>query len=555
MNSYFALTKTLIASLAMSKPQDKRRKVMIVILSLFAMFGIMLPVSFFTGFFVKATAEQLITIGCETFGIRLIFHIICLFTAIFGFHVILNEFYFSNDIEYILPWPLRPGQIVAAKFTAAFIGENFMQFVFIVACLIGFGMGVGMNLFQWILAIFGIVTLTLLPMVYSAVLCMVMMCFTSFIKNKDVIQKITLAIVFSILLLLLAGAGSLQDIDFEQAVIQLAAGGKDIFEFFDFLFPNVPLFINSIREGSLKSFLLYLLLNLAAIGILLFLAEVLYMKGLIRLSSLPENKRTKDLELLVGKCKQHSPAYAYFMKEVKLLIRTPAFFTHSIVVNFIWPIFVFAAYKIQSRQVTIDGLAKAYEQNESSLQLLCLVFVVGISAFIASLNSISSNAISREGKHFAFMKYIPVSYETQWNVKTLVGIVFAVAGVLVYFVPVCVLIKVPVTHILWYVLLCVLSVTFVSYMGIYIDSIQPKLIWDDEMSALRENYNMFYSMAVVIAFVAVVCVGGYFWLRTVTFHFHLISGGILLILAAGNVMMVALMKKNGVRNLSEQEET
>ena len=555
MNSYFALTKTLIASLSMSKPQDKRRKVMIFFLSVFAVCGIMLPVAFLVGFFAKVTAEQLASIGCETFGIHFIFHGICLFTAIFGFHVVLNEFYFSNDIEYILPWPLRPGQIVASKFTAAFIGENIMQFIFIAACLIGFGLGTDMNLFKWVLSVFGVFTLTILPMVYTAILCMIIVCFTSFIKNKDMIQKITIFFVFAFLLFILVGAGSFKDIDFEQAVLELASGNQKTFLVLDRVFPNVPLFIQSIKEGNMLLFLIYLVLNVAAVGIMLLLAEALYMKGLIRLSSLPEKKKTKDLEQLVGKCKQHSPAYSYFVKEVKLLVRTPAFFTHSIVVNFIWPIFVFAAYKIQSRQVTIESLTRAYEKNESALQLLCLVFVVGISAFIASLNSISSNAISREGKHFPFMKYIPVSYEIQWNVKTLVGIVFAAAGVLIYVIPACVLIKVPVTHILWYIILCLLSVTFVSYMGIYIDSIQPKLVWDDEMSALRENYNMFYSMAIVIAFVAVVCVGGYFLLRNSTSNFGYLAAIFLLILAAVNATILLLMKKSGVRNIGEQEET
>lgn len=269
---------------------------------------------------------------------------------------------------------------------------------------------------------------------------------------------------------------------------------------------------------------------------------------------MPEKKKTKDLEQLIEKSRQHSPAYSYFMKELRLLVRTPAFFTHSIVVNFIWPVFVFAAYKIQSKEFTLKMLREAYEQNESSMQLLCIVFVVGISAFIASLNSISSNAISREGKHFPFMKYIPVSYEVQWNVKTVVGIVFATAGVLVYMLPACVVIKVPIMHTLLYTLLCLLSVTFVSYMGIYIDSIQPKLVWDDEMSALRENYNMFYSMAIVIAFVAIVCVGGYLLLRNSSSDFSYHAAIFLLILVAANAGILLMMKKSGVRNISEQEE-
>ena len=30
-----------------------------------------------------------------------------------------------------------------------------------------------------------------------------------------------------------------------------------------------------------------------------------------------------------------------------------------------------------------------------------------------------------------------------------------------------------------------------AYTGIYIDSIQPKLIWEDELNSLRENYNTY----------------------------------------------------------------
>lgn len=555
MNRYFALTKTLISSLSMSQPQDKRRKVMVVILSVFAVCGIMLPVSVLTGFFVKVTAQQLSSIGCETFGIRLIFHGICLFTAIFGFHVILNEFYFSSDIEFILPWPLRPSQMVASKFTAAFIGENIMQFILVAASLIGFGIGTNMNLFQWIISIVGVVTLTILPMVYTSILCLVVMSFTSFIRNKDMIQKVTIFLVFALLLFILMCAGSVQDIDFDQIILELASGNQTFFTVLDMVFPNVTLLIESIRNTSLLAFVKYLLLNAGAVGVLLLLAEILYMKGLIRLSSIPERKKTKDLESLLKKSRQHSPMYAYFMKELKILVRTPAFFTHSIVVNFIWPVFIFAAYKIQSKSFTLEMLRNAYEQNEDSIRLVCIVFVVGISAFIASLNSISSNAISREGKHFPFMKYIPINYKVQWNVKTFVGIIFAMVGVLIYVIPACVLIKIPFLHILVYSLLCVLSVLFVSYMGIYIDSIQPKLIWDDEMSVLRENYNMFYSMAVVIGFVVVVCGGGYYLLRNSASDFYYHAAIFLLILVVANAIILLFMKKNGVKNIAEQEET
>ena len=53
MNSYFTLTKTFIASIRMSSPQDKRRKIMIAILAFFALFGVLLPVTVGIGVLVN----------------------------------------------------------------------------------------------------------------------------------------------------------------------------------------------------------------------------------------------------------------------------------------------------------------------------------------------------------------------------------------------------------------------------------------------------------------------------------------------------------------------
>ena len=41
------------------------------------------------------------------------------------------------------------------------------------------------------------------------------------------------------------------------------------------------------------------------------------------------------------------------------------------------------------------------------------------------------------------------------------------------------------------------------------DSVNPKLIWDDELNALRGNYNIFFNMAMAIVIAAAICAGAY----------------------------------------------
>lgn len=555
MNSYLTLTKTFIAAIGMSAPQDKRRKVMIVILSLFGVFGVLLPVTVAVGILVKLMTETLMPLGYSSIGIQLMFHVICLFTVIFGINVIFNEFYFSNDIEFLLPWPLRAYQIIASKFTAAFYNENMMQFVLVLSCIIGYGIGSKMGIINWLLSVIGIITLPILPLAYCGMISILIMGFTRIIRSKDIIQKLSVALIFIMVLALVGSIGFLQNMDIDNYIETLASGDQTFFTIMNYIFPNVPLFVKTFSEGSFTAFLGYLGVNILAIAVMLVFAELLYFRGVIGLTSSDNSKKTKDIDKLLVSCKQHSPAWSYFVKEVRILVRTPVFFTNCIAINFLWPIFVYAMYKIQSQRFTLAQLQQYYADKDMRIQLFFLLGIVGISVIVAAINSLSSNAISREGKHFSFMKYIPVSYFTQWNAKAAVGIVFPATGVLIYFIPACILVKVPFIHIVLFTFLSIMSITFVSYMGIYIDSIQPKLIWDDEMSALRENYNTFFSMAISMAFTAVVCVGGFFLFCNTTVSLALTALILIIILAVANLIVLLLTKRSGVRNIQEQEET
>lgn len=554
MNSYLTLTKTFIAAIGMSRPQDKRRKVMIAILSLFAVFGILLPVSVGVGVLVNLMTKTLLPIGCEALGIQLMFHVICLFTLVFGINVIFNEFYFSNDIEFLLPWPLKAYQIIASKFTAAFINENMMQFFLVLSCIIGFGTGAKISLGSWLMSIIGIITLPVIPLAYCGVLSMLLMAFTKLIKSKDVIQKISVGLMFIMVVVLVGSIGFLQNMDIDSYVATLASGDQTFFNVMNYIFPNVPLFVKTFHEGSITALIGYIAVNALVIAIMLLLSEKLYFKGVIGLSSSDSKAGRQDLDKLLAKSIQRKPFVSYFLKEVRLLVRTPVYFTNCIAINFLWPIFAYAMIKISGYKVSVARLTHYYAHRDLRILLFFHLGIVGLSIVMAAINSLSSNAISREGKHFSFMKYIPVDYFTQWHVKAFVGIIFPFTGIMVFFLPVCILLKIPLLHILFYIFLSLLAVFFIAYMGVYIDSIQPKLIWDDEMSSLRENYNTFFAMAISIGFVLVVCVGGFFLFCNTKISIAFVGFLLTVILLIANIIVLSLTSHSGVRNIQEQEE-
>ncbi len=555
MNSVFRLAKAFTMATGMSHPMDKGQKIKVAVLSVFSVCFIFLPVLFIVGLLVKLMTESLVVVGAPALGIELMLYVICFFSVIFGMNVIFTEFYFANDIEFMLPWPLHAWQLVGARFISVFFMENIMQFLFVISCVVGYGLGADMGLGGWILSVVGIITLPVLPLAYCGIVCILLMGLTRFIRNKDVIQKASVVLMFALVVVLVASIGKMQNLDLGEAVVAMANGDGTLFSVLGAIFPNVPLFVNTFAQGDLMSLLLYVAVNVAVVAVMLGLAEVLYFKSVVGLNSAADNAKKKSAQTVIDGSRQRSVAWAYFMKEVRILTRTPAFLTNCVAINFLWPIFVYAMSKIAKADQSIAELSARYGQNDLSLQLIFLLGVVGISVLLSAMNSIASNSISREGKHFSFMKYIPVPYSVQWNVKVAVAVMFSALGVLVFYIPVCVLIKMPLWHLLLFVALALLSVLFVSYMGIYIDSIQPKLIWDDELNSLRENYNCFFSMAVAIAFVAVVCVGGYFLFAKMQLAIGLVALILFGILLVANGIVIAMTLKSGASNIQNQEET
>lgn len=287
---------------------------------------------------------------------------------------------------------------------------------------------------------------------------------------------------------------------------------------------------------------------------MLALSEILYFRGVIGRTSSGRSTAGHHAAA-IGKCRVHSPGFSYFLKEVRILLRTPIFFSNCIIVNFLWPVLIYGVIKLLPYHISIASLRAQYASGDINIRVFFLFGTVALSVIVTALNSISSNAISREGKHFSFMKYIPVPYKTQWNVKVWVGILFPVLGVFIYYIPLFIFMRMPLTDSVLYLVICLLSVCLIAYLGIYIDSNQPKLIWDDELSALRENYNTFFTMAVAIGIGLFICLGGFLLFYRTDIIFSAIVVIVLLLLTTANLLVLTLTSVHGVKNIEEQEET
>ena len=553
ISNYLNLTKLFIKSLGMSKVEGKKRKRIFNILLFTVVFLIFIPFILFFGIFMYSMTSELKDVGYASIGLEVLFFLIAIFTFVFSFSVILNEFYFSDDIPSILPLPLKPVEIIASKFSACFFAENLMEFMMLLVGIVGYILGANLPFSHLFISLLGIFTLPIIPMIYSGIICLVIMYFTRFIKNKEFIRKLSIIAVLIVLVFFVSMMGALQNFDFDQYVESFASGNHGILNVSRILFPHLRHLVFIVDKASILDLLIYIGVHFIYLVVFLFLAQKLYIKGVIGLYSQDTKTKSNSTKLL-NQLKENTPFKSYLWKELKVLFRSPTLFINCVLINFIWPIFVYVIYKVSMASYNLSKISHLFSMKDEKMALIVLLYIVGISILLPALNSISASSFSREGKHFSFIKYIPMKYRLQWYVKILVSFLFSFIGIQFYVLLFCFLVKVPLVYYILYFIISFFIVLFMSCLGILIDSIQPKLVWDDEINALRENYNTFMLMGFALLLFIFFVGGSYFLYRNYSVSFYEISISMIILLLLFGFIIYHVIAKSAAKNIIEQEE-
>ena len=550
MTNYLSLAKVFIRSLSMTKPSTKKQMIVTKLLLVLVSLLIILPFVVVSGLFIYTVTNSLVEYNYETIGLEFMCILLCVFTFIFSFNVILNELYFTGDIENLLPLPLKPREIVGAKIASIFCAESLVQLLVIFFSVIGFFFALGLSFKNFLLGILGMITLPMIPIIYCSIISLLIMSFTRFIKNKETIRKVGLVFVLAVLMLFVYFLGALQNFDLELYIEGFVNGDQTFLHVMRGIFPHINLFIDILVTGSIRSLLLYILVNIGFIVVLLALADVCYFKGVVGLSS-KDTESKKSSSNILNNIKVENPTNSYFKKEIFTLFRTSSYFLNCILINFIWPIFVYVICKLKFPDLTLSKLKNLVTSTDNNTLIIIFMFVIGVSILLPALNSIASSSFSREGKNFYFMKYIPMDYSSQVYVKLLVSFIIAFIGVNVFSLIFYLVIGLKVSTAFIFLIISFLAILFICSLGIIIDSINPKLVWDDELNALRENSNNFIVMGISI-FVFIV-LAGLCYLLYKSFGLALAFTSILLILILLNAIVYDLNRRFTVKNIVEQE--
>lgn len=509
MKNYRILLSMISRNNDMEMPERGEKAKGYKVMGVVAMSCIMIPCCIVVGFIVYIITAALMEAGGSVEGLDLVIQLMSVFGVIFSIMVIFNLLYFSSDLDHLLPLPVKPAELVAAKFTHAYFAESVMEFMVLFCGFIGYFVAADIRPVSVMTSIIGVFLLPVLPLVYCGIFALIVMAFfsrTRLFKNVDFMVGLATLVFAGLFIWSFA---QMDSININNYIDSLKNGDNIFINVMNRVFFTVPVFLKAVQTNNALYMLLFILINAACIALLLGLGNMLYLRGVHLVSSSGRSGRRKKDVVRMESFAIKTPFRAYVDKEIKTLVRTPAYRKYCVVVNVIWPILVIALFNIPVTAQSIKAFRETFQTGYFLADVILLIAVIAIAFFATAMNSIASTAFTREGGHISFVKHIPMTYELQIRAKVWVSMIFSGITVAVTTVIMCIYMDCSFIDSVYYVVLGFLCVGICTYTGILLDSTHPKLDWEDEYGALRGNLNAFFNMAIAIVMAIVLCAVGF----------------------------------------------
>ncbi|MEE0865578.1 MAG: hypothetical protein U0L98_02080 [Clostridia bacterium] len=437
----------------------------------------------------------------------LIFSVLIMFQTVL---VCTNIFYFSKDIEFILPLPIKPTELLISKFITLITGIYIFEFIFGIIPLFLYGIYNNYNFLFYINTIIILIIFPLFLSLFISIIMMFVMKISKFIKNKDIFQLIITLFLISFIFFIeyktlgtiIVNNGEIENIDQEQVVEKILDFNnriKNSNKYFLVINPSINVLLNSNFKSFIEIFKI-LLIDFITFYIFILIGKITYLKDILRNATYLINKKNTKMNIQ-KKCKKNNRIKSYIKKEFKNLFRNPMFFMqciYPVIITLITIIIMGIIIKPKLQQAFLNEEFKNIIGN-ISFDITTIYLVLGIMQFLFMLSMASLTSFSRDGKNSSFVKYIPITYYKQFICKGIPQIlintfsIIVILGILYYVYPSINLIYLLDIFILGY-LLNIIN----SYIMIIIDLLNPKLEWDSEYALLKQNNNKIFQYVFAI---------------------------------------------------------
>ena len=455
--------------------------------------------------------KALVSSGYPEVFLSIYFLVLAIFIMFQTILVCTNIFYFSKDIELILPFPIKPVNLLIAKFNTLICTLNVTEAIFEIIPICIYGILTHSTLLFYIYAVLIFIFFPVFLALVLSIIMMFVMKISKFIKNKEIFQTIiTLLLVTSIFIVEYNVINNIfiqnKEIEIVENNFQIA---DKLIEFNNKIETSNKLFlvinpaVKVLKNSNLQNIfeiIKIILIDFITFIIFIFIGKKTYLKDILKNTSYLIKTSNKGINLY-KKCKKNIIFKAYIKKEFKNLFRNSMVFmqcVYPMIISLITVIIISIILLPKLNEVLNNPDIKQLIGNLEFDLSIVYIILSGIQVlFMISPASLTS--ISRDGKNASFMKYIPISYFRQILYKGLPQIfinsisVIIIIGILYYAFP-----SIGIVNVLLVFISSMILNALNSYSMIIVDLLNPKLEWDSEYEILKQNNNRYFQYAFTV---------------------------------------------------------
>lgn len=421
--------------------------------------------------------------------------------------VCINLFYNSKDMEYILPLPLKPIELLISKFNVLLITIYATELLFVAFPLLIYGVVTQAAIQYYLYIIILLIIFPILPALLSCIVIMLFMRLAKYFKNVSRFQNIIT--ILSTILIIVVNFMSVKNTNIQntvitdeialQKILEANVISENIGKYFLTIQPSISALTNTNFWISLLDMLKVILITAISYFIFLYLGKSIYLKGILaNLNKVKVSKKRKKVKL--KDYKKHKLCFTYIKKEIKLIIRNPIFFAQCVLPTFYIPflciLFVFVIY--QSISGALGGVFNWDALSLINIDLNIICIIVGIGQVLNFMSITAVTAFSRDGKQAKILKYLPISFYKQFIYKMVPALIFdMIPSIIVTGISYLILPDLTIEIALITLFISILLNIIRIYLLQILDLTRPKLNWDAEYMVVRQNSNIMISIGLL----------------------------------------------------------
>jgi len=427
----------------------------------------------------------------------------------FGLFQVLAVFFFSRDLDLLVPLPLGPRTIVGARFATVLVGQYFAAILVLGPTSVAYAQAMGGGLLYWLSVLVVGLLAPVIPLALVSVVALVLMRFINR-RHRDLLM-----VVFGVLILVAVIAfqmliARVPEAELGDYLSRIVSGQIRLVNLAGRTFPPAIWATHAITAAGFGPRLLSLGAfagaSAAALWLALTASERFFYAGLIGGREVARRRpapgaKGAALETVMARVRQDSLVRVWVLNGLAGAVIVP--------VMFLIPTLAASDPEIAQLLALVKGGASEFYVALGFA--LTLVFVVGI-------NTTSSTSVSREGVSFWLSKVIPVRPEAMVLGKLAFSVVISAVSAIPVTAAFVLLARPPVILLVLAVLTGLAGSVIVHLLGLFIDMSRPQLKWTNPQQAVKSNTNVIISMGVTALFMGLTVLLGvalFGWLRLV----------------------------------------